>query len=54
MQLWGKAQQLLTQSVAGLVDSELRRKAWGLLGAMAEERQDSAAALKAYREAAKS
>ena len=54
MQLWGKAQQLLTQAVVGLVDPELRRRAWRLLGAMAEEQQDTAAALRAYREAAKS
>lgn len=54
MRLWGKAQQLLTQSVAGLVNADLRRRAWFILGEMAEERQDSSAALKAYREAAKS
>lgn len=54
MQLWGKAQQLLRQSVAGLQDTVLRRRAWSLLGQMAEDRQDTAAALHAYKEAAKS
>ncbi|MDT8990911.1 heme biosynthesis HemY N-terminal domain-containing protein [Curvibacter sp. APW13] len=53
MQLWGKAQQLLKQSVGGLRDADMRRRAWQHLGAMAEERQDMAAALTAYREAAK-
>lgn len=54
MQLWGKAQQLLRQSVHALADVELRRSAWRSLGQMAEERNDTAAALAAYREAAKS
>lgn len=54
LQLWGKAQQLLKQAVSGLQDAGLRRRAWGLLGQMAENRQDTAAALLAYKEAAKS
>lgn len=53
MQLWGKAQQLLKQSVGGLKDADLRRRAWQRLGNMAEERQDMQGALAAYREAAK-
>lgn len=53
MQLWGKAQQLLKQSVVGLKDADMRRRAWQRLGSMAEERQDMPAALAAYREAAK-
>lgn len=53
MQLWGKAQQWLKQSVAGLRDASLRRRAWQHLGAMADQRQDTNAALTAYREAAK-
>lgn len=54
LQLWGKAQQLLKQSVSGLYDPDLRRRAWSLLGHMAEDRQDTATALQAYKEAAKS
>lgn len=54
LQLWGKAQQLLKQSLNGLQDPGLRRRAWSLLGQMAEDRQDTAAALQAYKEAAKS
>lgn len=54
MQLWGKAQQLLRQSVSGLKDAGLRRRAWSMLGEMAQERQDAAAALQAFKEAAKS
>lgn len=54
LQLWGKAQQLLKQSVAGLHDTGLRRRAWCLLGQMAENRQDPQGALHAYKEAAKS
>lgn len=55
LQLWGKAQQLLRQSLSsGLQDVGLRRRAWRLLGQMAENRQDTAAALQAYKEAAKS
>jgi HemY protein len=54
LQLWGKAQQMLKQSLVGLLDTGLRRRAWCLLGQMAENRQDSVAALQAYKEAAKS
>lgn len=54
LQLWGKAQQLLKQSLAGLHDANLRRRAWCLLGQMAENRQDTVSALQAYKEAAKS
>ena len=54
LQLWGKAQQLLKQSLSGLQDPGMRRRAWGLMGQMAENRQDVAAALQAYKEAAKS
>lgn len=54
MQLWGKAQQLLRQSVGGIKEVEMRRRAWQRLGAMADDRQDTEAALAAYREAARS
>ena len=51
--LWGKAQQMLKQSLTMLTDSELRRDAWLALAQLAEQRQDVAAATAAYREAAK-
>ncbi len=51
--LWGKAQQMLKQSLIMLNDSELRRDAWLALAELAEQRQDVAAATAAYREAAK-
>jgi HemY protein len=49
--LWGKATQLLKQSLSLLQDSELKRDAWRALAALAEQRQDAAAATQAYREA---
>ncbi|MBT0571383.1 heme biosynthesis protein HemY [Curvibacter sp. CHRR-16] len=52
--LWGKAQQLIRQSLHGLKDSTLRRHAWNTLAELAEQRQDMAAAQQAYREAARS
>jgi HemY protein len=51
--LWGKAQQMLKQSLIMLNDSELRRDAWLALAQLAEQRQDVAAATAAYKEAAK-
>ena len=51
--LWGKAQQLLKQSLTLLDDSELRRDAWLATARLAEQRHDAAAATEAYREAAK-
>jgi HemY protein len=53
LSLWGKAQQLLRQSLALLQDAELRRDAWRALAELAEQRQDTEAATEAYREAAK-
>ena len=52
-QLWGKARQLLTQSVLSLQDADLRRNAWRALAALAEQRGDEAAAAEAFRQAAK-
>jgi HemY protein len=52
-QLWGKAQSLLTQSVKGLPDVSLQRRAWSALAELAEQRQDEAAALQAWKQAAK-
>jgi HemY protein len=51
-QLWGKAQQLLTQAALGLQDLKLHRKAWRALARLAEERGDAEAAQLAYRRAA--
>jgi HemY protein len=49
--LWGKAQQMLKQSLALLQDSGLKRDAWRALAEMAEQRQDAAGATQAYRQA---
>ena len=48
-QLWGKAQQLLSQAVLGLKDVSLQRRAWRALAQLAEERGDAAAAQQAYK-----
>jgi HemY protein len=52
-QLWGKAQTLLAQAVKGLGDATLQRRAWVALGELAEQREDSAAALQAWKQAAR-
>lgn len=52
LSLWGKAQQLLRQSLAQLTDDTLRRRAWAALARLAEQREDAAAALEAWRQAA--
>ncbi|MDP3702673.1 MAG: heme biosynthesis HemY N-terminal domain-containing protein [Hylemonella sp.] len=52
LSLWGKAQQLLRQSLTQLGDESLRRRAWAALARMAEQRDDGAAALEAWRQAA--
>lgn len=49
--LWGKAQQMLKQSLALLPDAGLKRDAWHALAVMAEQRQDNVAATEAYRHA---
>lgn len=53
LELWGKAQQMLRQSLTMLKDADLKRDAWRALAELAEHRQDSAAAAQAYKEAAK-
>ena len=53
-QLWGKAQNLLGQSVRGLSDAGLLRRAWAALAELAEQRQDTASALQAWKQAARS
>ena len=51
LSLWGKAQQMLKQSLALLQDAGLKRDAWRALAEIAEQRQDVAAATQAYRQA---
>ena len=51
-QLWGKAQQLMSQAAAGLRDAKLHRKAWRSLAVLAEERGDLEAAAQAWKRAA--
>jgi len=51
-QLWGKAQQLLTQAALGLQDASLHRNAWRALAALAEQREDGEAAAQAWKRAA--
>jgi len=51
-QLWGKAQQLMTQAALGLRDPRLHRNAWRALAMLAEERGDSSAAEQAWKRAA--
>jgi HemY protein len=51
-QLWGKAQQLLTQAALGLQDVELHRQAWRALASLAEERGDGVTAAQAWKRAA--
>lgn len=52
-QLWGKAQTLLTQAAKSLPDTGLQRRAWTALAELAEQRQDEAAALQAWKQAAR-
>ena len=51
-QLWGKAQQLLTQAALGLQDPELHRQAWRALALLAEDRGDGVTAAQAWKRAA--
>ena len=51
-QLWGKAQQLLTQAALGLQDRRLHRNAWRALAELAEQRDDASAAAEAWKKAA--
>lgn len=51
-QLWGKAQQLLTQATQQLTtDARLRSSAWRHLAELAEQRGDQEAAVQAWRQA---
>lgn len=51
-QLWGKAQQLMSQAAIGLQDLKLHRDAWRSLALLAEERGDTQAAAHAWKRAA--
>jgi HemY protein len=51
-QLWGKAQQLLTQASTQLNESALRASAWRHLAELAEQRGDADAAAQAWKAAA--
>lgn len=53
LQLWGKAQQLLTQSLPRLQHEGLVRKAWLALAELAEQRGDAPSAAQAWKNAAK-
>lgn len=52
LQLWGKARQLLTQSLVRLQDAGLRRDAWKQLAELALQQGDAGAATEAWRSAA--
>jgi HemY protein len=51
-QLWGKAQQLLTQAGMSLQDVSLYRRAWRALAELAEARDDASQATAAWKRAA--
>jgi HemY protein len=51
-QLWGKAQQLMSQAAMGLKDANLHRNAWRALALLAEERGDHEMAAQAWKRAA--
>jgi HemY protein len=51
-QLWGKAQQLLTQAALGLQDVQLHRNAWRSLAALADQRDDIEGSALAWKRAA--
>lgn len=53
-QLWGKAQQLLTQAGLSLQDADLHRRAWQALAELAEAREDAEQASAAWKRAAQS
>jgi len=52
LQLWGKASQLLGQSLPRLQDAGLRRDAWRVLAELAQRQGDAPAATQAWRHAA--
>jgi HemY protein len=52
LQLWGKAQQLLVQSLPRLKGSRLEAKAWQALAVLAEQRDDAEGAARCWKKAA--
>lgn len=50
--LWGKAAQALQLALPGLQSPDMRRRAWLSLAQLAQDRDDEAAALHAWRQAA--
>ena len=52
-QLWGKAQQLMTQATQGLRDPVLLRHAWSARAELAEQRGDAPAVVEAWEMAAR-
>ena len=52
LQLWGKAQQLLSQALPRLQHAELERKSWLALAELAEQRGDTEASAQAWKNAA--
>lgn len=54
LRLWGKARQMLTQSLNRLQDPGLRRDAWRMLAEQAQQDGDSDGAIQAWRNAAQS
>lgn len=50
-QLWGKAQQLLTQAAPALQSPDLRRRTWLALAELAEQRNDTEAQRRAWQQA---
>jgi HemY protein len=52
LQLWGKAQQLLMQSLPRLQGSRLEANAWQALAILAEQREDAAGAARSWKKAA--
>jgi HemY protein len=53
LSLWGKAQQLLRQSLGQLQSEPLKRQAWVALAQLAQQRADPQAEIEAWRQAAK-
>lgn len=51
-QLWGKAQQMLSQATRQLQDPELKVRTWRHMAALAEQRGDTAEAMHAWKMAA--
>jgi HemY protein len=53
LKLWGKAQQLLTQSIGQLQNEQLQGQAWVALAQLAQQRDDAQAEIAAWRQVGK-